>query len=115
LKQEAPGRVRRPRPEPLDFRPGSTSTEGEGVDEHVSPVLLDHIDRVDSWGQSVDADDLLGLAGRVDGLAVPAVEEDVDVSLGGVLLGDEKPYLNRSWNVRVEQVSRRGDLPRVRA
>ncbi|MFF4731990.1 zinc ribbon domain-containing protein [Streptomyces mirabilis] len=25
LKQEAPGRVRRPRPEPLDFRPGSTS------------------------------------------------------------------------------------------
>ncbi|MEV5085610.1 hypothetical protein AB0K74_45215, partial [Streptomyces sp. NPDC056159] len=22
----------------------------------------------------------------------------------------EKPYLNRSWNVRVEQVSRRGDL-----
>jgi hypothetical protein len=27
----------------------------------------------------------------------------------------EKPYLNRSWNVRVEQVSRRGDLPVVRA
>ncbi|MET7766251.1 transposase [Streptomyces sp. NPDC005393] len=27
----------------------------------------------------------------------------------------QKPYLNRSWNGRVEQVSRRGDLPVVRA
>ncbi|MFF3468557.1 hypothetical protein ACWCQN_41025 [Streptomyces sp. NPDC001984] len=26
----------------------------------------------------------------------------------------QKPYLNRSWNVRVEQVSRRGALPVVR-
>ncbi|MES4909518.1 MULTISPECIES: hypothetical protein [unclassified Streptomyces] len=27
----------------------------------------------------------------------------------------QKPSLNRSWNVWVEQVSRRGDLPAVRA
>nr|WSX54242.1 hypothetical protein OG409_38275 [Streptomyces sp. NBC_00974] len=27
----------------------------------------------------------------------------------------QKPYLNRSWNVRVEQGSRQGDLPVVRA
>jgi DNA replication protein DnaC len=33
----------------------------------------------------------------------------------GALRWLQKPYLNRSWNVRVEQVSRRGDLPVVRA
>ncbi|AJC52776.1 hypothetical protein GZL_00168 [Streptomyces sp. 769] len=27
----------------------------------------------------------------------------------------QKPYLNRSWNAQVEQVSRQGDLPVARA
>lgn len=42
---------------------------------------------------------------------------DAEVVFGFSNLGHlvEKPYLNRSWNVRVEQVSRRGDLPVVRA
>jgi hypothetical protein len=61
--------------------------------------------------------DVLRLEHGVEGLGVLAVAvSDEEAGLRPVPLGVvQKPYLNRSWNVRVEGVSRRGDLRVVRA
>ncbi|MCI3276982.1 hypothetical protein [Streptomyces cylindrosporus] len=47
-------------------------------------------------------------------LSINAANRRINLWEGAVSSG-KKPYLNRSWNVRVEQVSRLGDLPVVRA
>ncbi|WP_443045636.1 AAA family ATPase [Streptomyces sp. HUCO-GS316] len=39
MKQEAPGRVTRPRPESLDFRPGSTSIDTDFPDPAVIVLI----------------------------------------------------------------------------
>ncbi|MFD5662594.1 hypothetical protein [Streptomyces hirsutus] len=53
-----------------------------------------------AWGAAEEVHPWMLRSQSVEGL------QEAGVGVGRI----EKPYLNRSWNVQVEQVSRRGDL-----
>jgi len=72
------------------------------------PSLLERRRRID---QALFA---VVMEAYVHGVSTRSVD-DLVKALGAGSGISKKPYLNRSWNVRVEQASRRGDLPVARA